>query len=237
MLYGSLGNVIATRSTLGFVDSVYANAIGTDTLTVSQNGMTPGDTAHLRSRTVYDDRGLDTLSVANAQNLETQTVRTHHDEDGNADSVKTSITPNLNHLAVMYHAFGFDAADRRTTETLPYNEHHTWTYDLASNLLVDGARGGLNSYNALNQLVTRTASDTATFVYDEVGELTNANNATARIARGYYLGGALKVDTLRISMTVLTDGDFTHHVYPPGLWLRSRGATYMDDHGRGQHGL
>jgi RHS repeat-associated protein len=217
VIYGSLGNVVVTRSPIGFVDSVYANAIGQDTLTVSQTGMTPSDTAHLRSRTVYDDRGLDTLSVANAQNLETQTVRTHHDEDGNADSVNTSMTPDPNTIGLGYHAYAFDAADRRITETLPFHEHHNWVYDLAGNQLNGGARGGggvSNGYNALNQLVTRVAGDVATFLYDEVGELTNANNSTARIARGYYPGGALKADTLRISTTVLADGDFAHHVYP-----------------------
>lgn len=183
VVYGSLGNVVVTRSPLGFVDSAYANAIAQDTLTVSQTGKTPSDTAHVRSRTVYDDRSLDTLSVANAQNLETQTVRTHHDENGNVDSVKTSMTPDVNTVGVGYHAYAFDAADRRVTETLPFNERHTWVYDLAGDQLNGGARGGggvANRYNALNQLVQRVASDTATFLYDEVGELTNANDATHR---------------------------------------------------------
>jgi RHS repeat-associated protein len=216
VLYGSLGNVVATRSPRGFVDSLYANGIGQDTLSVSPIGKLTTDTARVRTRTVYDDRGLDTLSVANGSGIEWRTIRTHYDENGNTDSVATTVVPDLDTIGVSWHAFVFDSADRRTIEKLSLNEHHDWIYDPAGNQLNGGARGGSgvsNAYNALNQLVQRYSSDTATFLYDEVGEMTNADNATARISRTYYLGGALKTDTLRIGTTTMTDQDFGQHVY------------------------
>ncbi|HEV7706484.1 MAG TPA: RHS repeat-associated core domain-containing protein [Gemmatimonadaceae bacterium] len=216
VLYGALGNVVATRSPKGFVDSLYENGIGMDTLTVSPIGKLVTDTARVRSRTVYDDRGLDTLSVANGSGIEWRTVRTHHDENGNADSVTTLMNPDRNAIGATWHAFAFDHADRRISDASLMGIPRTWVYDLAGNALNGGARAGsgvLNVYNALNQLVQRKSSDTATFVYDEVGQLTNANNATAQVARSYYLGGGLRTDSLRIGTTNRPDLDFTQHVY------------------------
>jgi YD repeat-containing protein len=44
----------------------------------------------------------------------------------------------------------------------------------------------------------RIAADTARFVYDSFGNMTQANNRYARIRRTYYRGGALKTDTTGI---------------------------------------
>jgi RHS repeat-associated protein len=216
VLYGALGNVVATRSPRGFVDSLYENNIGQDTLTVSPFRKLIADTARVRTRLAYDDRGLDTLSFEDGSGVEWRKVRTHHDENGNADSVTTTMWPDRNTLGSIWNAFTFDTADRRLTEKLSVGLTHTWAYDLAGNQTNGGASGGNgvhNYYNALNQLVQHQSTGTATFVYDEVGAMTNANNAAARVARTYYPGGALKTDSLRIATTYLPDGDFSQHVY------------------------
>jgi len=54
----------------------------------------------------------------------------------------------------------------------------------------------------------KIVADTARFVYDTLGNLTQANNRYARVRRTYYRGGALKTDTTAIGTlsAPLTDG-------------------------------
>lgn len=57
----------------------------------------------------------------------------------------------------------------------------------------------------------RIAADVQTFAYDEMGNVTQADNGDAQVRRSYNPDGSLKTDTLRIRTT---DGaDFTTHTY------------------------
>jgi RHS repeat-associated protein len=66
-----------------------------------------------------------------------------------------------------------------------------------------------NSTSEFRDLTIR--GDTATFAYDDVGNMIRAYNADAHIRRTYYPNGRLKTDTLRV-LSYLTR-DSTKHVY------------------------
>src|SRR5207249_10942686 len=89
-------------------------------------------------------------------------------------------------------------------------------YDPAGNLINGGRQGGDGvslTYDALNRMTQRLASDTSVFVYDTVGNVDSASNSTAHIHRTYYPNGALRADTLYVATDFLSAHDFSKHVY------------------------
>jgi RHS repeat-associated protein len=61
----------------------------------------------------------------------------------------------------------------------------------------------------------RIPGDTARYVYDSMGNTVRADNRDAWIRRGYYPGGALRADTLKVRTVaeLAAGGDSTSHVY------------------------
>ena len=60
--------------------------------------------------------------------------------------------------------------------------------------------------------------DSSVFVYDELGNVTRADNRDALVRRGYYLDGQIRGDTLKIRTIAELEagGDTTSHVYALG---------------------
>jgi RHS repeat-associated protein len=87
----------------------------------------------------------------------------------------------------------------------------------------------------------KIVADTAKFVYDAAGRMTQANNRYARVHRGYYLGGDLKTDSTAIGriLAPLTDSIKRGQQYTYDLsghrtamqWLRGPTSYAYNDFG------
>ena len=91
--------------------------------------------------------------------------------------------------------------------------------------------------NAVDSL--RIVVDTARFVYDMLGHMTQANNRYARVSRTYFPGGALQSDSTAIGVyaTPLIDGTKRGQKYTYDLsgkrtsmvsYLGTTGYSYND---------
>ena len=217
--YDVLGNVASIRTALGVTTLFQKDGLGRDTLVVSP--VNPADTTRLRSRTVYDVGGLDTLSVTWG-GTDTIVVRKHFDVEGNIDSVAQHVYPDAaqptfadsasrNGIGWIRRTFLYDNANRKWAE-YGTGTTLTWSYDLAGNLLA-GPREGSRQYDALGRMTRKIGSDTSRYTYDAGGRLQTANNRYARIGRRYFPSGLLKTDSLRIAVSDSAAVDFSWHVY------------------------
>ncbi len=180
------------------VDSVTLDVMDRPTLTVTR---TANDTLWLRQQ--YSASGqLTRIAKASAQ-------------DNVRAKVDTIVT-----------TFGYDGRNRMVAETtfkrsflappnprfLPLNII-TSTYDPAGNLTAGGRNPFTVTYDALNRRVRTVASDTNSFVYDEVGNLRHAGNAVGRVARTYGQNSTLLTDTLRIATRRLSERAFSSNIF------------------------
>lgn len=171
----------------------------------------------ITERHYLDIMGRDTLSVTTdtISGADTAWVRSHYDAAGNVDTLTRKSLPDRAGVGTLLQVFTYDAANRKTAETLlggPLgSETIEWNYDLAGNLISGGRRPTINRYDALNRLVRKAGTDVSTYVYDAAGNILAADNSSARVSRSYNANGTLRSDTLRIATR--TGEDFTQHVY------------------------
>ena len=218
-----LGNVWKVTTALGFASEMLSDAIGRDTLI-----KTPFDSLQQSHRTTqiqYDSKDRPTL-VVDGPGL---SVRTIYDAEGLPIDVRRWSTPDPAGVGEIRDTLTYDAAGRKIESRDGYRAgvFETWTYDAADNLLNYLRRTGQTTpmtYDVLNRLRTREVSsvgsektsvpsDVEQFDYDELGNLTVADNRFARIRRSYYPSGALDTDTLRINVSDVSTNDYERHVY------------------------
>jgi RHS repeat-associated protein len=128
---------------------------------------------------------------------------------GAAGTIDSVVTRRQHRIRMSYNVLG-----QMTSRTLPTVEYPQEPIGLAAlptpppndppyPRLLKSASGGLT-----------IAGETVTFTYDSLGNIVTANNADARIARTYWPGGALRVETQRVRS--YEGSNFDYHVYPVG---------------------
>ncbi|HEU4722060.1 MAG TPA: RHS repeat-associated core domain-containing protein, partial [Gemmatimonadaceae bacterium] len=178
--------------------------------------------------TEYDpsDLALRTRSFAGVDSVVTLNA---YDDEGNLTSATQEAFPSIARrragatiggvwvpnppVGALTRSFGYDPAGRKASENAGGGFGWSMAYDPAGNVLQGKDLGSVTrTYDAKNRLLTQNGSDNATFVYDNAGRMTAADNQHAQVRRAYYASGALKEDTLRI-VNPASPGDFTQHVY------------------------
>jgi RHS repeat-associated protein len=151
--------------------------------------------------------GTDTLIVAQTYTAAGQLQRLTKRSANDASKA------NVGTLATAYL---YDGRNRITAESLPNFNTLSYSYDAASNLLFGGRNPATVTYDALNRPAVKMASDTSTFVYDEVGNMRHAFNAVGRVARTYGKNGTLITDSLRIATRRTSERVFGSNVFGIG---------------------
>jgi YD repeat-containing protein len=143
-------------------------------------------------------------------------VTTTYDAGGLRTGVSRWVTQDRNLIGTITDGWEYDALGRVTRQT--GTSLHSFRYDPAGNVVWTD-RGDSSVYDALNRrtqhLLPAKAfaldgpgqtyenpagipADVEQFSYDALGNMVQADNADARVHRGYYPNGALRADTLAI---------------------------------------
>jgi RHS repeat-associated protein len=243
--YDDYGNVRSATSPRGFTSTSYKDALGRDTLVVSpidttgtqlQRTRTVYDVMGRLDSTVsaavsdsvivwhtYDDednvRATARRVVPDVASIGTSTTQWRYDAagqrvaevatDGYVDSTAYDLAGNVvaavtrrGHTVRMQ----YDALNRLTTRWVPDVAKLDTTVSFDPTTIDDW-------HFPLHTLPT--FADTATFTYDELGNLRTARNRDASVKRTYNVNGTLQTDTLRIRTyaDLSVGGDTTSHVY------------------------
>ena len=231
--YDTLGNLSATVSPSGLRSTVTRDAIGR-----VASATTPIDS--LASSTVkriqayqYDAMDRPTMVIDSApafsgsSSWQSIHVTTSYDKEGRDTAVTRHAFPDAASLGDVVNVTQYDPADRVTKQYDPNHRQNqiTYAYDPTGKSVtmtrptgtqtVDLDVLGRPRHIAISGIGGATATaDDQIFAYDNLGDLTAANNRYAQVGRAYYPNGALKSDTLRIAATDLSAGsDFSQHQY------------------------
>ena len=206
-----------THDIMGRVTATDVTGPQTSYATASRSGTIPQQI--LRVRNFYNKAGL-TDSVQrwafpDTNHIGISTTRWARD---NADRVVTETTPDGASTYDIYDPAGNVMRHQGRRATLVYN-----SYDLLNRLT---RRQSPNVFYAdttipvyrfpryrLGSSGYLIPGDTATFTYDNVGNMLTANNGAAHISRSYNANGTLAVDTMRTRTWDGAPGDFNQHVY------------------------
>jgi len=221
--YDSLGtgNLIGSTSPLGIWSRSYADRIGRDTLTVAPVDTVPSSHATLLNYalTRYDMAGKvsETVSWGQSQTYylkldeawrwsfePVQYTGSTYDAAGRLIRADRRSDPDTAHVGIVSSGFEYDGFGRRTAEVAADGYRDVHYYDAAGRdtLTINRRHERIRrSYDAMGHMLTRTMpGEDATFSYHPVtGLMLGAENAAARVHRGYFSNGALKADTLEIA--------------------------------------
>ena len=167
--YDGQWNVSAVRTPRGFWTSMYRDALGRDTLTVSAIDSTDtskgGSNANrLQVRTMYDLADRDTLNqtIAPAKGgdpAQTVTVRQAFDAEGNRLSVARQSSSPDGGIGVITTTWRYDLAGRTVAEVASDGQKDSTLFDPAGNAVRVVTRRGHSvtmEYDALNRLLSRS---------------------------------------------------------------------------------
>ena len=205
------GRVVATRRPVGADTTVVvADSVVFDSMD--------------RPTTITTRSATDTLIVTQGYTAAGQLQRITKRSSGDAQKAQVD---------TLLTTFAYDGRNRVIAETTfkvnpgvfikPDTQPHfqylnalAYTYDPAGNLIVGGRNPFTVTYDALNRPIVKSGSDISTFVFDEVGNLREAFNPVARVARAYGRNGTLLADSLRIATRRLSDRIFDQNVFGIG---------------------
>jgi RHS repeat-associated protein len=211
LFYDLLGNLSKTKSPRRAVTEFIGNGYGADTLVRTALDTTYSRWMNRRSRFDLMDRViLDSAFATGVSDTEQAITRTEFDAEGNPVRVTTRSNPDAAGLDSIMRIFTYDGANRATYEELAggYSAIAT-TYDPAGNVLSGGRNGSATfTYDALNRVATQTADGVATFTYTNTGQLATAVNPFARVSRSYFPNGALKLDSIAVSVSDTSQNSF-----------------------------
>lgn len=180
LAYDVLGNLVRTRTPLGFLTLYYQDGSGRDTLVVTPTTAASATSvagvlqSGVRQRTEWDSMHrpvlVETIGPAITHQppgtgvapppsvAEKVSVRTVYDNLGRPLSVQRWATPDTAHVGVLTTTYTYDAAGRKLTEASTGAATQTFTYDAASNLTRwtkgDTLRTDME-YDAVNRLTHR----------------------------------------------------------------------------------
>ena len=140
-----------------------------------------------------DTSGYDIATIAGPIAADTVFVANRYDHEGRVLTVARWTRPDSAKIDTLDDDFLYDEAGRKTSESTTAGVDKAYSYDPA---------------------------DTAYFAYDAVGNMTRADNGSARIRRTYAPGGLMLTDSsfVRIlryttSGNAIVASDFTSHEY------------------------
>jgi RHS repeat-associated protein len=206
-----------THDIMGRVTATDVTGPPTSYATASRSGTIPQQTLYVRN--FYNQSGL-TDSVQrwaspDTNHIGVSTTRWTRD---NADRTVTETTPDGVSTSDTY-----DQAGNVTTHQGRRTTVVSSTYDLLNRVT---RRQSPNIFYADTTIPVyrfpryRLGSggymipgDTATFTYDNVGNMLTANNGAAHISRSYNANGSLATDTMRMRTWEGSPGDFNQHIY------------------------
>jgi len=150
----------------------------------------------------------------------THMMTTHYAYDA-AGRLQADTAPDGNYDTFTYDAVGneithrtrranvdtmtYDALNRKTSEIVPSVTYGPYTWFVGTGTQTFPLYPNCSGHSYC------TARDVASFAYDAVGNLVQANNTDARVKRAYNAWGAIAVDSLAIR--TVGGGDFTDHAY------------------------
>jgi RHS repeat-associated protein len=178
IFYDSLGNVLRTKTPLGFVTTSYRDSLGRDTLVTSP--IDSAQTAFQTHRVRYDIMDRDTMTVDSGPSAtapafgvapqpvsvpaQTVTVRKHYDPEGNVDTLSRRTDPDTNHVGWITTKWRYNFADRKVAEVAPDGWVDSTVYDPAGNADTLVTRRGHvipMTYDVLNRLTQRIVPSTS----------------------------------------------------------------------------
>jgi RHS repeat-associated protein len=282
-----MGNLYQTKTPSGFTTTYVTDAIGRTTEVQSQVDVQ--GIRKQRQRIYLDAMGRDTLTISDGTGFpadslqQTLRVRKQFDPEGSLLRLSRISVPDPAAIDTIVTAWTYDRAGRVIREVAPGStpRHDEYSYDPAGNLLSHKTRREHTiemKYDELNRLIRRvipghsygatadtlragnlthvmlfpqyagsTASgfteqntrelplvidgDVEEYSYDAMGNLRSATNRDAVVRRGYYPNGALRADTLKIR--TYEGNDTTSHVYVLGYTYDRSGRRLTMSHPAG----
>ncbi|HYW12619.1 MAG TPA: RHS repeat-associated core domain-containing protein [Longimicrobium sp.] len=190
-------------------------------LTAAERWSTPDlattPVGHVRTRWRYDLGGRAVAEIAPDGAVDS----TFYDLAGNPKEVHTRRTDPVTGSPLVVRLF-FDAANRMVERQVPQVSYAPRDAGIPLHYRATG--GAICTGPLLDRTYPQRPNDggcgyridaqTETFAYHELGGLARADNADAQVRRGYYRGGALATDTLRIR--TVAGADFSSHQYVLG---------------------
>ena len=209
---GLLGNVDRQVSPFGAYTALTTDSLGRVTQTARPYDASANEVIEA---TTYDalDRAVQVLTKAPGDTVK---VRQVYGRGGNLDSLTKQSVPDRASTGVIATAYTYDGRRRMLTDRLVAGFTTGFFYDAAGNLTAGGRQPAGREYDALNRMVRKLGSDTARYVFDEVGSLRLAFNPVARVARRYATNGTLLTDSLRIATRRLSERVFDQNVFGTG---------------------